>query len=73
MIVREAEGMDLRFLRILAGETQRELGRKVGRSQSWVHLIEAGYCIPSEDDKARIAAALQVSTADIDWPESASA
>lgn len=61
--------MDLRFFRVLAGKPQRELARQVGRSQSWVHLIEVGYCFASEEDKALIAEALNVSVTDIEWPE----
>jgi len=63
--------MDLRFFRVLAGITQRELGRQVGFSQSKIHLIEAGYCFASEDEKARIAEVLRVPLDSIEWPKKA--
>ena len=61
--------MELRIIRAFTGWTQRRLGMEAEISQTRVHEIEKGYYVPSDEEKIRIAAALNVSVEDIDWPK----
>jgi transcriptional regulator with XRE-family HTH domain len=66
-------GMPLKIHRAFGRTTQLALAKKSNMSQSMIYLIENGHRIPSEGQKKRIAAALRVSVADIDWPQKAPA
>ena len=66
-------GLPLRIVRQLCGFTQVELGKRSDMSQGFIHLVEAGHRVASENQKARIAAALMVSVDEIDWPQKAPA
>ena len=58
----------MKRVRILAGISQVELARRVGRSGSWVSLVERGYLRPFPAMRARIAKALRVPVEEL-WPE----
>lgn len=51
--------------------TQLDLRLKTGIHQSKISMIENGYAIPREDEKARLAKALSVKPDQIDWPNPA--
>jgi transcriptional regulator with XRE-family HTH domain len=61
--------MEMRIIRVFGRKTQRQLGIESEISQTRVHEIENSYYVPSEEEKARLAAALNVSVDDIDWPK----
>ncbi len=54
----------LKAFRILYGLKQEELARIVGRSQSWVSLVEGGRLLPQRNEAEKIARALKVDPAD---------
>jgi transcriptional regulator with XRE-family HTH domain len=62
-------GMPLKIHRAFSQTTQLALAKKSNMSQSMIYLIENGHRIPSENQKNRIAAALNVTIEDIDWFE----
>ena len=50
------------------GITQYELGRLLGKYQSWIWQVENGYSVPREWEKVAIAEVLGVSPSEI-FPE----
>ncbi len=50
----------LKAFRILYGLKQEELARIVGRSQSWVSLVEGGRLLPQRNEAEKIAKVLKV-------------
>ena len=50
----------LRATRVLRGYSQSDLGRRLGRCQSWVCQLERGLIEPSDVDIALICRTLQV-------------
>jgi len=59
--------MDLVEARAKRRKTQWDLRRVTGIHQSKISLIERGYVDASEEEKKKIAAALEFSVAEIDW------
>ena len=39
----------MRIKRFLAGLSQAEIGKRLGRSPAWVSLVERGYLVPSDE------------------------
>lgn len=61
--------MDLATARAIKKKTQWDLRRVTGINQSKISLIEHGYIIPNDDEKASIAWVLGVAVNEIQWPE----
>ena len=61
--------MDLATARATKKKTQWDLRKATGIHQSKISLIEHGYIIPNDEEKAAIADALAVSVNEIDWPD----
>lgn len=61
--------MDLATTRAMKKKTQWDLRRATGINQSKISLIEHGYIIPNDEEKAAIAGALRVAVNEIHWPE----
>jgi DNA-binding XRE family transcriptional regulator len=59
--------MKLKTLRAERMESQWWLSIETGIHQSKISLFERGYITPSEEEKQKIADALNVSVDDIDW------
>jgi len=59
--------MDLVQARAKRRKTQWDIRRETGIHQSKISLIERGYVVSSEEEKRKIAAALEVGVAEIDW------
>jgi transcriptional regulator with XRE-family HTH domain len=59
--------MDLKTLRAQERISQWKLALKTGIPQSTISLIEKGYIPPSEENRNKIAEALNVSINEIDW------
>ena len=55
----------LKEIRKQEGFTQVELGKEVGKYQSFIHNIERCYYFPTEKEKQELAQALGVSIPDI--------
>jgi len=64
-LILEGNAMNLFEARAKRRMTQWDLRRKTGIHQSKISLIERGYVIPKEDEKARIARALRCRVQDI--------
>jgi transcriptional regulator with XRE-family HTH domain len=60
--------MDLQMIRAIKKQRQWDLGRATGIHQSKISLIEHGYIVPNDEEKALIAEALGVAVNEIDWP-----
>ena len=60
--------MDLVTARAKKRKTQWDLRMATGINQSKISLIEHGYIIPSNREKAKIAEALGVKVNEIEWP-----
>lgn len=60
--------MELATVRAIKKKTQWDLKRATGIHQSKISLIEHGYVIPSDEEKATIAEALDVAVGEISWP-----
>jgi len=60
--------MDLATTRALKRKTQWDLRKITGIHQSKISLIEHGYIVPDDEEKAAIAEALEVAITEIDWP-----
>jgi hypothetical protein len=54
--------------RAIKRKTQWDLRKLTGIHQSKTSLIEHGYIIPDDKEKAAIAEALGVAITEIDWP-----
>lgn len=64
--------MDLFEARVRRRKTQWDIRKETGIHQSKVSLIERGYIIPSEKEKAMIAKVLDFNVSEIQWsPEEA--
>jgi len=61
--------MKLREMRFKIGARQWDLALLTGISQSKISLIENGFVTPSDQDRNRICAALNIEHGSIDWPE----
>jgi len=61
--------MDLREARFKAKKTQWSVRLFTNINQTKLSLIENGYVFPSEDEKHKIAEALEMEATDITWPE----
>jgi transcriptional regulator with XRE-family HTH domain len=61
--------MDLQMTRTIKKQTQWDLGRATGIHQSKISLIENGYIVPNDEERALIAKALGVADDEIDWLE----
>jgi DNA-binding XRE family transcriptional regulator len=59
--------MKLKAIRAERMESQWSLSRETGIHQSKISLFERGYIKPSDDEKQKIADALNVSVDQIDW------
>lgn len=59
--------MDLVEARARRRKTQWDLRRTTGIHQSKISLIERGYVDASEEEKEKIAAALEFGVAEINW------
>jgi transcriptional regulator with XRE-family HTH domain len=55
----------LRGRRAALGLSQPEVASRMGKSPSWLSLIENGHYIPTEDEKNRLAAILDCGVAEI--------
>ena len=55
----------LREIRKQRRITQQELGRAVGKYQSYIHNIEKGYYTPSMQEKEYLAMSLELKVTDI--------
>jgi hypothetical protein len=64
--------MDLATIRVREKKTQWDIRVATGIHQSKISLIEHGYIIPNDGEKAAIAGALGVGVNEIDWPKEAS-
>lgn len=60
--------MDLQTARAVKKKTQWDLRRETGYHQSKISLIENGYIIPTDEEKAAIASALGFTVNEIKWP-----
>ena len=60
----------LKMVRERKGFTQYELGRLLGKYQSWVWQIENSYSVPSEQEKEALAKVLEVDVDEV-FPEMA--
>ena len=60
--------MDLSTARMIKRMTQWDMRKVTGIHQSKISLIERGYVIPSEKERAAIAEALGVAASEIQWP-----
>jgi len=65
--MRKAKSTPLKVHRAIAGTTKHELARKIGRSQTWISLLENGFVKPSAADKRKIARVLGVSQSVLDF------
>jgi DNA-binding XRE family transcriptional regulator len=65
--------MDLTTARAMKRKTQWDIRKQTGIHQTKVSLIEHGYVIPSDREKALIANVLGFRVNEIDWPESEAA
>ena len=59
--------MDLKMARFIKQFTQYHLVFKTGIPQSKLSLIERGFVKPKDDEKIKIAKALQLNPEDIEW------
>ena len=50
----------LKGLRVLHGLRQKDLAYKVGRSRSWMSLVESGKLEPQREEAERIAKVLRI-------------
>lgn len=60
--------MDLQIARAVKRKKQWDLTKATGIHQSKISLIEHGYIIPNDREKAAIAQALGFGIHEIDWP-----
>jgi predicted transcriptional regulator len=60
--------MDLAEARFHCKLSQWDLRLKTGISQTKISLIERGYVVPRDEEKQRLAKALEVRADQIDWP-----
>ena len=52
--MQEHELRSIRIARLLAGWSQAELARAIGKSQSWLSQLELGYLVPDAADLRRL-------------------
>jgi transcriptional regulator with XRE-family HTH domain len=50
----------LKMARMIAGLTQAQLARKIGRTQALVSMLEHGHVRPSKEIRAKLEAALDL-------------
>lgn len=55
----------LKLCRLMAGKTQKQLGREIGASQALISLIECGKVLPGKSLKIAISQALNTSEREI--------
>jgi len=61
--------MDLATARAVKKKTQWDLRKETGIHQSKISLIEHGYVVPTDGEKALIAKVLGYRANQIEWPE----